>query len=56
MSFALYIVGFVVMVLGLALGARQLRIPDYWIGIGVVVLLGLGMLTGAAITRRRDPS
>jgi hypothetical protein len=56
MSFALYIVGFIVLIIGLALGASMLHIPSHWIAVGVVVLIGLGILTGASITRQRDPS
>ena len=56
MSFALYVVGFVIMVIGLALGGYYLRVPQHWIVVGVVVLVGLGILTGATMTRHRDPS
>jgi hypothetical protein len=56
MSFALYIVGFIVLIIGLALGAVLLHIPSHWIAVGVVVLIGLGIMTGATITRQRDPS
>lgn len=56
MSFALYIVGFIVLVIGLCLGAYLLHVPPQWIGVGVVVLMGLGILTGVTITRQRDPS
>jgi hypothetical protein len=56
MSFALYIVGFIVLIVGLVLGAYLLHVPPNWIGVGVVVLLGLGILTGVTTTRRRDPS
>ena len=56
MSFALYIVGFTIFIIGLAMGAMLLHIPSHWIGVGVVVLVGLGILTGASITRQRDSS
>jgi hypothetical protein len=56
MSFALYIVGFIVLVIGLCLGAYLLHVPPQWIGVGVVVLIGLGILTGVTTTRQRDPS
>ena len=38
MSFGIYLCGFVVMIVGLALGAYFLHIPAHWIGTGVVVL------------------
>ena len=56
MSFALYVVGFLIMIVGLAVGASMLHVPSNWIGVGVVVMLGLGILTGVARTRQKDPS
>jgi hypothetical protein len=56
MSFALYFVGFIVLIVGLTMGAYLLHVPPRWIGVGVVVMLGLGILTGVTMTRRRDPS
>ena len=56
MSFGLYLVGFIVLILGLSMGAYLLHVPPHWIGVGVVVLIGLGILTGVTITRQRDPS
>jgi hypothetical protein len=56
MSFGIYVVGFIVMIVGLALGANLLHVPPRWIGVGVVVLVGLGILTGVAKTRQKDQS
>jgi hypothetical protein len=56
MSFGLYIVGFIVLIVGLSIGAYLLHVPPQWIGVGVVVLIGLGILTGVTSTRQRDPS
>lgn len=56
MSFGLYIVGFIVLIVGLAVGAFLLHVPPQWIGVGVVVMIGLGILTGVTTTRQRDPS
>jgi uncharacterized protein YqhQ len=56
MSFALYIIGFIVLILGLAMGAYLLHVPPRWIGVGVVVMVGFGILTGVTMTRQRDPS
>jgi predicted signal transduction protein with EAL and GGDEF domain len=54
MSFGIYMVGFIIMVIGLALGAHLMRIPPTWIGVGVVVMVGLGILLGVTSTRRPD--
>ncbi len=55
MSFGIYMVGFIVLIIGLALGAHLMRVPANWIGVGVVVMIGLGILLGVTTTRRRDP-
>jgi hypothetical protein len=56
MSFGLYILGFIILIVGLALGAHLMHIPDRWIGVGVVVMIGIGIITGVTSTRRPDPS
>ena len=56
MSFALYVLGFLILIVGLVMGAQMLHVPPRWIGVGVVVLVGLGVLTGVTRTRRRDPA
>ena len=54
MSFGLYLLGFVILIVGLALGANMMHVAPRWIGIGVVILAGIGVLTGVTHTRRRD--
>jgi positive regulator of sigma E activity len=54
-SFAIYIIGFIVLIVGLALAANLVGLSSTWIAIGVVVLLGLGILMGVSRTRRPDP-
>jgi peptidoglycan/LPS O-acetylase OafA/YrhL len=56
MSFGLYLTGFIVLVIGLALGAHLMHVPPRWIGVGVIVLMGLGILSAVSTTRHRDPS
>ena len=41
MSFALYVLGFLILIVGLVMGAQMLHVPPRWIGVGVVVLVGL---------------
>lgn len=55
MSFGMYMAGFIVLILGLALGAQLLHVPAKWIGVGVVVMVGMGIMLGVTTTRRRDP-
>jgi len=56
MSFGLYLFGFVVLVVGVAYGAFLMHMPSHWIGVIVLVLIGLGILTGVANTRQKDSS
>jgi predicted signal transduction protein with EAL and GGDEF domain len=56
MSFALYIIGFIVLVAGLAIGANMMHIEPRWIGVGVVIMIGLGIVLGVTSTRQRDSS
>jgi positive regulator of sigma E activity len=53
-TFAIYIIGFVILIIGLALAANMLGVPTVWIGIGIIVLVGIGVLSGVSHTRRRD--
>jgi len=56
MSFALYLGGYLILIAGLAYGAYMMHVPQRRIIVGVVVLLGLGIATGAVRTRQRDPA
>ena len=55
MSFALYAIGFLVLIGGLVYGAHLLHVPQHWIVVGAIVLLGLGIVTGVTATRQKDP-
>jgi len=55
MSFGLYLIGFIIVVVGVAFGAHLMNVPTRWIGVIVLILLGLGIVTGVTTTRRRDP-
>ncbi len=56
MSFALYVVGFIILVAGLAYAASLAGLGTQWIVAGVLVLLGLGIAMGVTRTRQKDPS
>lgn len=53
-TFAIYLVGFIVFIGGLALGAFLLGVPTVWIAVGALVLIGLGIFSGVGKTRHRD--
>jgi hypothetical protein len=54
-SFSTYIIGFVILIIGLALAAYLLNVPAMWIAVGVVVLIGIGVLMATSRTKPRDP-
>lgn len=54
-AFSTYLVGFLVVIIGLAVGAYLLNVPTTWIVVGVIVLVGLGILTATSRTRQKDP-
>lgn len=55
-SLAIYIVGFVILVGGLAYGANLAGLAPQWIAVGALVLVGIGIATGVTRTRQKDPS
>jgi len=56
MSFGIYLTGFVVVIAGLVYGANLIHVPDHWIIVGALVLVGVGILTGVKATRQKDSS
>ncbi|MDQ6737298.1 MAG: hypothetical protein M3Z30_06330 [Gemmatimonadota bacterium] len=54
-AFSTYLIGFFVVVIGLAIGAYLLNLPIMWIAVGVIVLIGLGILMATSRTRQKDP-
>jgi hypothetical protein len=53
-SFGLYLVGFIILIIGLALGAHLAGMPTLWIAVGVICLLGIGILS--AVKKTQTPS
>ena len=44
-SFGVYLIGFIILVIGLALGAHLAGVPSMWIAVGVICLVGIGILS-----------
>ena len=55
-SFATYVFGFVIVIIGLAIAAYLLNVPTMWIAVGVIILLGIGILMATSRTKTRDPA
>jgi hypothetical protein len=56
MSFGIYIVGYIILIIGLTIGANMLHLPPKWILVGVLCLVGVAIMHGVTATRQRDPS
>jgi Mn2+/Fe2+ NRAMP family transporter len=54
-SFNVYLIGFIVVVIGLAIGANLLGADPMWIGVGVVILIGIGILSAVKKTQAKTP-
>jgi hypothetical protein len=55
MRFFAYILGFLILIGGLAWAAIVMGAPQLWVMIGSMILLGIGMITGASRTRIHRP-
>jgi hypothetical protein len=55
-SLAIWIIGFIVLIGGLAYGANLAGMSPQWIGVGAVVLAGIGIVMGVSKTRTKDVS
>jgi hypothetical protein len=56
MSFALYLVGFALVIGGVAWAMVTAGVPTLYVAIVCVILVGLGIITGVSKTRSKDPS
>jgi uncharacterized membrane protein YiaA len=54
-SFGTFLIGFIILILGLAIGAFLLHAPPLWIGVGVIVMVGIGILLATSRTKMKDP-
>jgi hypothetical protein len=52
-SFGIYLIGFIIVIIGLAIGAHLMGVPSMWIGVGVICLVGLGILSAVKKTQGR---
>lgn len=53
-SFLIYAVGLVIILAGLIYGATLLHVPQSWIIVGTLIVLGLGIAMGVGKTRQKD--
>ncbi|HEX3867679.1 MAG TPA: hypothetical protein VHV78_13040 [Gemmatimonadaceae bacterium] len=55
-SFATYLIGFLILIAGLAYAAYLLNVPSTWVVAGVIVLVGAGIVSATRRTKMRDPT
>jgi membrane-bound acyltransferase YfiQ involved in biofilm formation len=56
MSFPIYLLGFLIVIGGVAWGLSVMGVPTLYITIACVIMVGLAILTGVSKTRQKDPS
>lgn len=56
MSFALYIIGLILVVGGIAWGLTLAGVPTVYVAVAVLIVLGVGVMSAVARTRTKDPS
>ena len=56
MNFAIYIVGYLIVIAGAIYAMNLAHIPSHWIAAVALILLGAGILTGVMNTRTKDRS
>ncbi len=54
-AFGTYLIGFIVLIVGLGIAAFLLNVPTMWIAVGVIVLVGIGILMATSRTKMKDP-
>ncbi|ADV83875.1 hypothetical protein [Terriglobus saanensis] len=56
MSLGIYLVGYLILIGGVTYGMHLAHIPQHWIVVVDLVLVGAAILTGVTSTRQKDPS
>ena len=54
MSLWIYLVGYLILIAGLSTGAHLLNVPQKWIGVGILCLIGIAIIHGVTATRQKD--
>jgi hypothetical protein len=54
-SFGTYLIGFIILIIGIAIAAFLLNVPTMWIVVGVIILIGIGVLSATTRGKMKDP-
>ena len=52
-SFWIFLIGTILVVAGVTFGMSQVGVPPIWIGITVLIILGIAVASGAGLTKKR---
>ena len=54
-SFSTYLIGFIVLIVGLAIAAILLGVSATWVTVGAIILIGIGIVSATTRTKPKDP-
>ena len=54
-SFGTYLVGFLILIIGLAIAACLLGVSSTWILVGAIILIGIGVVSATTRGKMKDP-
>jgi len=54
MSFSIYLIGYLIFSIGVLVGEHLLHVPQRWIGVSALLLVGIGIVSGVTSTRTKD--
>jgi positive regulator of sigma E activity len=54
-SFSTYLIGFIILIIGLAIAAILLGVSTTWVTVGAIVAIGIGIVTATTRTKPKDP-
>jgi positive regulator of sigma E activity len=54
-SFGTYLVGFLILIVGLAIAAYLLGVSSTWILVGAIILIGIGVVSATTRGKMKDP-
>jgi len=54
-SFSTYLIGFIVLIIGLAIAAILVGISQTWVIVGAIILIGIAIVTATTRTKTKDP-
>lgn len=56
MSFAIYVIGTLILVAGVAYVAHLTHMPSHWVTAIIIILIGAGLMGAVSTTRQKDPN